>query len=446
VLLLCDIWPLKRTRDQGRNIYVRLILEKTPFFILSIASAAVTVAAQRSMSAVASLSNFPFGGRLQNAVVSYAKYIGTVFFPARLAVWYPYDRDLGPVEVGAAFLLLAAITAACVWQFGKRKYLLFGWLWFLGTLVPVIGIVQVGGQSMADRYTYLPFFGLFVMLVFGAAELVAAFNLDKRIVAAAAAVLIAALAVPAYIQTSHWQTNETLYTHTLSVTEKNFLISQNYCHALMEEDRLDEAEHVCRTALGYQPDYYELLNTLGIIRFKQQDFAGAENLFKAAIDSERIHPLTFSNLALTQILQGRPEEGEANLERAVALSGDSVPPQAFGNALMTLIEEYLKQGKDAKAVENIRRLLFVQPDSIEARMKLVEMLLKEKRWDEAGRETEIVLRIDQNNAVAWNSLGVIFLAKEQTKDAVEAFKRALSLNPDYDEAKTNLDLATKAAR
>jgi Flp pilus assembly protein TadD len=438
VLLLLDIWPLERIREGGRQTYVRLIVEKAPFFALSIASAFVTVAAQRTVSAVESLTILPLDVRIQNAVLSYAKYISSAFFPARLAVWYPYDRELGVVEVGAAALLLTAVTAVCVWQFSRRKYLLVGWLWFVGTLVPLIGIVQVGGQSMADRYTYLPYFGLFIMVAFGAAELADRFRLDRRLVATAAAASIIALAIPAYFQTTYWRDNNTLYTRTLSVTENNFLIEQNYCHALMEQDRLDEAERLCRDSIEHRPNYFESLNTLGIVSFKRKDYAAAETLFRTAIDSGTSHPLTYSNLALSQILQGKPAEGEANLQKAVELSGNRVSPLLFVETLKSLVDEYLKQGNTEKAAENLKRLRFVQPENIEARMKLVELLIDLKRFDEAAAETETILRADPNNAAAWNNLGVIMLAQSQKKKAAEAFENALKLRPDYEEAKKNL--------
>lgn len=438
VLLLCDIWPLERIREGDRQSYVRLIVEKVPFFALSIASAFVTVAAQRAVAAVESLTALPLDVRIQNAVLSYAKYIASAFYPTGLAVWYPYDRDLSFVEVGASASLLIAVTAVCVWQFSRRKYLLVGWLWFVGTLVPVIGIVQVGGQSMADRYTYLPYFGLFIMAAFGAAELAERFRLDRRLVATAAAASIIALAIPAYFQTTYWRDNDTLYTRTLSVTENNFLIEQNYCHALMQQDRLDEAERLCRDSIEHRPNYFESLNTLGIISFKRKDYAAAETLFRSAIDSGTSHPLTYSNLALSQILQGKPAEGEANLQKAVELSGDRVSPLLFVETLKSLVDEYVKQGNTEKAAENLKRLRFVQPENIEVRMKLVEALIKLKQFDEAAAETETILRADQNNAAAWNNLGIIMLARSQKKKATEAFENALKLRPDYEDARKNL--------
>ncbi|MEO8574048.1 MAG: tetratricopeptide repeat protein [Pyrinomonadaceae bacterium] len=442
VLMLCDAWPLERTRDAGTKGYARLVLEKAPFFVLSLSSALITLAAQRAVSAVESLAALPLDVRIQNAILSYSKYLVSAFYPAGLAIWYPYEKDLSLTEVGAALTLLIAITAISVWQFRQKKYLLFGWLWFVGTFVPVIGIVQVGGQSMADRYTYIPYLGLFVIVVFGASDLVQSFNIDRRVAGIAAASLILVLAILAYFQTGYWRDNETLYSRALSVTSKNFLIEQNFCHALMQQDRLDEAEILCQDSLEHRPDYFEALNTLGIISFKRKEYAVAESRFKSAVNSGRIHPLVYLNLSLAQILQGRPADGEINMEKAVALSGAGVSPMLFNEALTTLVDAYLKQGNFGKAAENLKRLRFIQPNNIEVRLKLVEALIELKQYPEAEGEVEAVIKMDQNNPVAWNSLGLVLLLTSDAKAAVGAFEKALTLRPDYPEAKENLRRAS----
>ncbi|MEO6333660.1 MAG: tetratricopeptide repeat protein [Pyrinomonadaceae bacterium] len=442
VLLLCDVWPLERTRETGTRRYIGLVLEKIPFFVLSLLSAFITLAAQRAVSAVESLAFLPLDVRIQNAILAYSKYLVSAFYPEGLAIWYPYEKDLSFADVGAASILLIAITALCVWQFRRKKYLLFGWLWFVGTLVPVIGIVQVGGQSMADRYTYIPYLGLFVIVVFGASDIVQSLKIDRRATGVAAASLIIALAVLAYFQTGYWRNNETLYTRALSVTSNNFLVEQNLCHALMQQDRLDEAERLCQDSLELRPFYFEALNTLGIISFKRKDYAAAESRFKSAVNTGRSHPLIYLNLSLAQILQGRPEDGEVNLEKAVAFSGDGVSPLLFNDALTTLVDAYLKQGNFGKAAENLKRLRFLQPNNIEVRLKLVEALIELKQYPEAEGEVEAVIKMDQTNPVAWNSLGLILLLTSDAKAAVGAFEKALTLRPDYAEAKENLRRAS----
>ena len=438
VLLLCDIWPLGRTGEPKAKNYVRLFVEKAPFFALSFFSALITLAAQRSVSAVESLSALPLGVRTQNAIVSYAGYFLSAFYPAGLAVWYPYDKDLNFAEVVGGALLLIAVTAICIWQFGRRKYLLVGWLWFIVTLLPVIGIIQVGGQAMADRYTYIPYFGLFLMVAFGVADLYPYLRLDKRLLAAGAGCSIAALAVAAYVQTGYWRNDETLYARTLAVTGNNFLIAQNYCHALMMQNRLDEAERLCNDSLDDRPNYFEALNTLGIISFKRGDYAAAEARFKSAVDSGKSHPLTYSNLALAQIVQGKPAEAEINLQKAVESSGPETSPTVFAETLSALVDSYLTQGNYERAVPNLKRLRFLQPSNGAVRLKLVEALIKLRQYPEAEAEAENILKADQNNAAAWNSLGLILLGTGDRKGAQEAFQKAVALRPEYEQAKENL--------
>ena len=250
------------------------------------------------------------------------------------------------------------------------------------------------------------------------------------------------LAVVSYIQTSYWSSNETLYTRSLAVTENNFLIEQNYCYALMKQERLDEAERLCRSSLEHRPNYFEALNTLGIISFKRMDFPNAEALFKGAIRAGGYHPLTYSNLALAQIVQGRPAEGEVNLRKAVELSEGQVSPLLFVDPLTTLVDQYLKQGNFEKASENLKRLRFLQPEKVETRMKLIEMQIQLKQYaGVSGGGDRGSSRNGSNNADAWNALGLFLLGKAQNKEAADAFNRALTLRPDYKDAKENLKKA-----
>ena len=169
VLLLMDYGFLERLKS--RHDLKSLVIEKIPFFALSAISSYITILAQKSEGAIQSLEFLPFQTRLLNAVVSYAKYIVSFFYPVKLSVWYPYDENFAVWQIAGSMVLLLAITAFCIWQIRQRKYLLTGWLWFLGTLIPVIGLVQVGSQPIADRYTYIPYFGLFIMLVWGINDL-----------------------------------------------------------------------------------------------------------------------------------------------------------------------------------------------------------------------------------------------------------------------------------
>ncbi|HYJ92590.1 MAG TPA: tetratricopeptide repeat protein, partial [Pyrinomonadaceae bacterium] len=340
VLLLCDLWPLGRLRNVKDAL--PLIVEKLPLFAISIASSVVTFFAQHSQGAVQSLDALPITTRFVNAIVAYGKYIVMFVYPADLAVWYPYENDVPNWEISGSVLLLIGLTGLCVWQIKKRPFLLFGWLWFLGTLVPVIGIVQVGSQGLADRYTYIPFIGLFIMAVWGASSFVEDRGLSRILYEGAALVAIIALTIFANRQVSHWQNNETLYRHALAVTTNNYLISHNLCHDLMLQGRLAEAEPLCQRAVDISPDYAEAFNTLGVVQLQQGKYPEAEKNFSEAIKYAPDYAYGWLNLAHSEALQRRPDEADTNLQKAIELSGNA-NDVVFADTLYDLGVAYLEK-------------------------------------------------------------------------------------------------------
>lgn len=444
VLLLCDFWPLDRLKFEWKSIR-QLVIEKIPLFALSAVSGYITVLAQRSGGAFESLDYLPLGTRFVNAIVAYAKYVATLFYTTDLAVWYPYDRDLDPLQITAAVLLLAAISALCIWQMHSQKYLLMGWLWFIGTLVPVIGIVQVGSQSMADRYTYVPFFGLFVMLIWGVSDLFKKFAIDQKITLALFGVAILIFSVVSYGQTSFWSNNETLYKHTLAVTKDNYLISHNLCYTLTFENRFDEAESYCRDALRVMPDYSNVFNTLGILELKRGRLAESEQNFSEVLRLTPENALGYANIAVVQSLQGKPEEAEVNLEKAVRLSGNSVSAHSWINSLNDVAYAYTKKNDHEKASVNFARILRIDPNNLPARANLAFALSKLDRNEEALKLIETVVQIDPNNAVGYNIYGLILLGQNRNADATDKFEKALELKPDFAEAAENLKQARRLA-
>lgn len=272
VLLLLDVWPLGRTQifsisaarntqHATRNTHLPpLVFEKLPFFALTIGSSTVTFLAQRS-EAVVSLEQQPFGSRIANALVSYAEYLGKAVWPARLAIIYP----LHPIpvwQIAASAVVLVMITFLA-WRARKiSPYLLIGWLWFLGTLVPVIGIVQVGGQALADRYTYVPLIGVFIAVVYGVADLVTRFRISKVVISAAAAlILLGCLGLTEY-QLRFWQNSEALFGHAIAVTKNNAIAHINLGVALEEERHPAEALADYRKAVEIDPNRFQAHNNL----------------------------------------------------------------------------------------------------------------------------------------------------------------------------------------
>jgi len=437
VLLLMDFWSLERLKTL--KDLPALLIEKIPLFILSGVSAYITILAQRSVGAIETLDALPFGTRILNAVVSYAKYSLMLFYPSNLALWYPYERNIPVWQIGGAALLLLAVTAFCLWQIRERKYLLMGWLWFLGTLVPVIGLVQVGSQSMADRYTYIPYFGLFVMLAWGLGDLLK----SKRAFFALFGIAIIAFSILSFRQTSFWKNNETVYRHALAVTNDNFLISHNLCYTLVLENRLDEAEPLCLKTIETNPNFEQGYNTLGILQVKRGQYAEAEQNFKTVIEKAPSFGLAYANLSVAQSLQKKPDEAEANLEKAVKSSDSaSVSNEVWVNALNNLAVAFSEQGNYEKASENLTRILIIDQNNAPARANLALSFYHLKRYDEAQKLIETAIQLAPNQPLSYNTYGLIMLAQNRKTEAKGLFEKALQLNPDYAEARENLKKAT----
>jgi len=318
-----------------------------------------------------------------------------------------------------------------------------GWLWFTGTLVPVIGIVQVGSQSLADRYTYIPYIGLFVMIVFGAWSIAGEAGFRKRAFAVASVVAIAAFIVLAYRQISFWQNNETLYRHTLAVTTKNSLIEHNLCHHFVNKDRLDEAEPLCRQAIEHNPGYGEPYNTLGILEFKRENYSASELDFQAALDRSPNYIFPLVNLAQAQARLGKPEDAEKSLKKAVEIGGGDRDP-VLAPALVETAAAYAGQENYEKAIDNLNRALYIQPDDAAIHARLSFMLYKHGRLNDAESQAQLTLAMNQANADAWNTLGLVKLAEKDKPSAATAFKQVLLLDPKYPDVKENLNRANSA--
>lgn len=438
VLLLMDFWSLERLKTI-RDI-PKLAAEKIPFFILAAASSYITVLAQKTAGAVQTLEILPFGLRVSNVVVAYTKYIIALFYPVNLSVWYPYDKSIPTAQILGASLLLLLISAICIWQNGKRKYLLMGWLWFLGTLVPVIGLVQVGVQSHADRYTYIPFFGLFIMIVWGAEEL---FQRWSKVSIIAALLIILSLSVICFQQVSLWKNNETLFKHSIAVTSGNYLIMQNYCHELILQERLIEAEIQCWHSIDANRNYAEAHNSMGIIHIKKNRYEDAEKSFRSAIENDPNFAMYKVNLAVALANLGKPAEAENNLREAAETIPFNTHREIWISAISELAKRYSFEGNYEKASENLIRLLSLTPERSDFRANLAFALFKLEKYDDAQKQIEASIGQNSNVAESYNIYGLVLLKQNKKDQAIQQFQKALQLDSSFTEAESNLSKAKK---
>ena len=345
VLLLWDYWPLQRmfanwpqesTGTVGKTACPArslrwLLVEKIPFFALSAGSAAMTFIAQFGGGAQ---TWYPKPIRVGNAILSYGRYLGKTVWPAHLAVLYPHPATaLNWTHVAVAFVALMAITALVAFNLRRRRYLVVGWLWFFGTLVPMIGIVQVGIQAMADRYAYLPLLGVFIMTCWGVADLAAKRHVPSRWLAAASVVALLALSLATHRQLNYWADNVTLWTHVLAVTDANFTAEDNLGGALMEQGKMEKAmPHYYRAAAINPLDSTSNLN-IGAYEQHNGNLVKAIEQYQNVLANMRPQPkqkvLLYTNLGYAYRDMGDYADSRKNLETAVKLNPDDVGAWVF---------------------------------------------------------------------------------------------------------------------
>ena len=404
VMLLLDYWPLNRfqkseVRSQ-RSVVRGLVVEKIPLFVLVAASAVVTSVAQSYAGAVRTFTELSLSLRLSNVLVSYAKYLLLAFWPNDLAVFYPWTRILAWQVIGAA-LLLIGVTAFCFFQRKTRPYLIVGWLWFVGTLVPVIGLVQVGGQSMADRYFYVPSIGLFIAIVFGLADIAERRRIAPWIGAAIANAVLLTLATLTNAQIHLWTDSFTLFKHTLAVAPRNVAIESNLGLALQRSGQVDEAAAHFEKAVQIEPDDQVSQLYLGIARF----------------------------------YQGRVPEAIEHAKIAIRLQPDSSKAHdLLGMALA-------KQNQNEAALDEVRRAAELAPKDAEIRNGLGTVLARLGRMPEAAEEFHQALRLDQRNAPAHSNLGLLLLTSGKAQESILEFEAALQLDPELKSAADGLQQA-----
>ena len=403
VMLLLEYWPLQRFRKsevRRRKSELRgLVVEKIPLLALVAASAVITFLAQSHAGAVRTFTEAPITLRLSNALVSYAKYLLLAFWPNDLAVNYPFPKTGIPAwQIIGAAMLLIAITAFCFFQRKLRPYLIVGWLWFLGTLVPVIGLVQVGAQTMADRYFYIPSIGLFIALVFGLANIAEMRPVAPWLSAAIANAVLLVLATLTNAQIHLWSDSFTLFNHALTVAGPSIMVEDCLGLALHKNGQFDEAVPHFEKALQMRPDDDTALLTMGVTRFYQGRVPEAIEYAHAAIRS-------------------LPNSPKAHNLLGMALA---------------------KQNLNEAALDEVRRASELAPKDAEIRNNLGLALTGLGRMPEAIDRFHEALRLDPDNAAAHANLGWALLESGKPRESIPEFEAALRLNPEFKAAADGL--------
>jgi Flp pilus assembly protein TadD len=377
-LLLLDYWPLGRFQfgqltghhnpnssesispSNQRSLTFRLVLEKVPLFALSAVSSLLTFIAQQQGGAVKSLELFSFGNRIGNAVVSYVSYIGKMIWPQHLALLYPHPGTFSIWQVTGASLLLVCVSIGAIRSAHRHPYLMTGWLWYLGTLVPVIGLVQIGMQAMADRYTYVPLIGLFIMIAWGVPNILVRLRYRRIVFAILAGLLLLTLVAITMLQIRHWHSSVTLFRHSLRVTVDNYIIHHNLGNALAVQGKNEDAIAQYVEALRIKPYFVEAHNDLGNALVRQGKYQEAIDHYTVCLkimpDLAKVH----SNLGVALARQGRYQEAIAHYEEALRIKPDYADAHYnFGNALVL-------QGRYQEAVARFAEALRIAPDFAEA--------------------------------------------------------------------------------
>jgi tetratricopeptide (TPR) repeat protein len=408
VLLLLDFWPLKRIGFQKTGFFppagvLRLIFEKLPLFILSAFSLVVSSASVEGMRNVISLEDLPMKLRLANSLVAYVKYIGKLIWPSHLAVYYPFPEQIPLWQLLTALALLLIVSIYAFGNLKQKPYLAVGWLWYLGTLIPVIGIVQVGlWPEMADRWAYIPTIGLFIMLAWGIAEIANRWRYQRVALACLSGSALTALLILSFLQISHWRDSISLFEHGIQATGGTWNMHNNLANALNAKGRSSEAIQHYLHALELDPP-----------------------------EPEGVH----YNLAIALTSMGSLQEAIEHYHEAIRLNPD------YADAHVNLGAALARLGKTAEARRHYFEALRVDPNFAQANYNLANLLLAQGETEAAISRYSKAVHINPYFAESYNGLGLALMQTGKLEEAILYFRKATKIRPSFRDGQKNLKLA-----
>ncbi len=478
-LLLLDFWPLRRialapgSRSEWPKTLLKLCVEKWPLFLLAALSSVVTFIAQRSGGAMTEFDALPFWERISNAALSYCRYMRILFWPDPLTAFYYHQTSHIVVAVAVlSAVALILVTAACWYLRNEKPYCLFGWLWFLGTLAPVIGIVQVGAQSMAERYTYVPFIGLFIAIVWLAADAVAKFPAIKIVAPLLAVGVLAAFAVRSSAQVKVWKDTITLFSHALDIDPRGEFPNLSLGTTYMMRGRFDVAEDFFQRALAYNPSRPVTLSHSAYCLMQSHDprkMQLAHQRLEKALSIDPNNTYALANMAIWSYMMGNPKDEELYSRKVLVTRPDFTKARLYlGDALrfqgkLDEAEQEYRQvlsqepgsyqahdglgliadqrGLKQEALNDFRLSLTIKPDQAMPHSQIGKILIEMHRLPEAADEFVQAMRFSPPNANSHVGLGVLLMQTGDYQRAAAQFSEALKINPSDADAKRNLDMA-----
>ena len=406
ILLLLDYWPLRRFEAGTFVVGRRLVLEKIPLIAMSAVVSAITIYAQDLSGAMESLGDIGLSDRMVNAVVSYGGYVAKMLQPVNLAVFYPYPTSFPLSLLLPSVALLVALCLLSLRYIRTAPYLAMGWFWYLITLLPVSGLIQVGAQAMADRYTYIPLIGLFIVIAWGIPDLLKGNTFYRYFIPVAAGTTILLMVILTFQQAGVWRDSRVLFEHAIAVTEGNFVAHNNLGIYLLGRKRFVEAESHFEKVVQIKPGDEKHLNNLGLAIYRQGRYDEAMRYYLQAI---AINPL-------------------------------------FAGSYYHAADVCLQSGRENEALEYYKKALQLSPGNARAENNVAEILIGQEKLDEAIIYLKAAIKHHPGYAVARNTLAVVLTRKNRISEAIAELIEALRINPQYTEAINNLSKLSGSAQ
>lgn len=456
LLLLLDFWPLKRVslieiknfsfRKKQPHIINRLVIEKTPFFILTAIACVMTFISASNLGetsgigGIIPLEDIPIGLRCTNALVSYMKYIQKIFFPHNLAIYYPFDYSIPLWQIICAIFFIIAMFFFSYKSLGTRPWFSIGWFWYVGTLVPVIGIVQLGSQSIADRYMYVPAVGIFLIIVWGAADFIKKISTGYIFSLIFSIIYFSSIMLNSWMQVGFWKNSITLFQHAVNVTENSVIAYNNLAIALYGNGKVEEAIRLLEKAIEINPKYITSHVSLGVIFEKLGRISEAIQQHKEVlrIKPNDVYALNSIGLILRKI--SKPDEAISLFTKAIQIKPNFV--EARNNLGLALKES----GRYDEAYYHYGKSLTIDPDNAITHNNFALLLKRMGRTKEAIQHFHKALETNPYSAETHFNIGTAFLEIGQKEEAVTHYKTALNIKPDWKEVESYLTILQRGEK